>query len=141
AGGAELMVHSHLQPHEVREHLARGFEVEDRSWKGLAGSSVLKSAGMLDFYRREAEQLAACGQLELVFLEHQGQPIAFDYGWNSKGIHSLAKIGYDEAYARVGPGQLMIMGLLERLHADPARRALDFWGPLMSWHESWVTHS
>jgi len=140
AGGAELRV-ACPNPAGVKELLLRGFEVENRSWKGAAGSSVLKTPGLFDFLILEARQLATWNQLELCFLEHRGQAIAFDYGWNSKGVHFVPKLGYDDAFSKFGPGQQLLMRILERLHNDPERRLLDFWGPLVSWNESWSTRS
>ena len=141
AGETKLHVFDKLTPDEVDPLLRRGFEVEDRSWKGAQSTSVLKVPGMYEFYLHEARQLATWNQLELVFLEHAGQPIAFDYGFNSKGVHFTPKLGYDDAFSKYGPGQQMMMRLLERLHADPSRTLLDFWGPLATWSESWATRT
>ena len=140
AGGATLRVET-PGPDEVEELLRRGFEVEDRSWKGAAGTSVLRTAGMFDHYLAEARQIAHWGQLELVFLEHRGRPIAFDYGWRSRGTHFTPKLGYDDAFRRFGPGQTLLMHLLERLHADADCKLLDFWGPLADWHNGWATRT
>ena len=140
AGGARLEL---VQPAaaDVRDLMLRGFEVEDRSWKGAAGTSVLQTPGIFDYMVLEARQLAQWNQLEICFLEHDQKTIAFEYGWRAKGVHYMPKLGYDDDYSRFGPGQQLIMRLLERLHADPSCHRLDFWGPLMPWSESWSTSS
>lgn len=141
AGGAKLEIYSEIPASQVDTLVLHGFEVEDRSWKGTAGTSVLKAPGIFEFFRREASQLAEWGQLELVFLMHRDQPIAFEYAWNSKGVHFMPKVGYDEAYAKFGPGHQLKMRLLERLHNDPQYRLVDFHGPLVPWSERWATCS
>lgn len=137
AGKTELKI-SYPPPCQIDKLMLEGFEVEDRSWKGTEGTSVLKTPGMLDFYCREATQLAEWGQLELVFLEHQDKPIAFDYGLNAKGVHYTPKVGYDQAYEKFSPGQLLVMLLLQRLY-DSQRQQLDFLGVPDPWKLSWAT--
>lgn len=138
AGKTELKIYS-PSPCQVDKLMHEGFEVEDRSWKGAEGTSVLKTPGMLDFYCREARLLAEWGQLELVFLEHQDKAIAFDYGLIAKGVHYTPKVGYDEAYDKFSPGQLMIMRLLQRWHDEPDSHCLDFLGQPDPWKLSWGT--
>jgi CelD/BcsL family acetyltransferase involved in cellulose biosynthesis len=138
-GGATLVVHRDFKPHDVEPLLRRGFAVEDASWKGRAGSSVLKSPAALAFYVEQARQLAAWGDLQLSFLELSGRPIAFEYGWNSKGIYHSFKVGYDEAFARLSPGQLLRQRLLREFFADPAQRRVDFLGPISTAISAWAT--
>ncbi len=77
-GGTELRELFPTDENEIEELLATGFAIEDRSWKGAAGTSVLKNPHVYQFYLDQAKQLARDGQLELVFLNFQGQPIAFE---------------------------------------------------------------
>jgi CelD/BcsL family acetyltransferase involved in cellulose biosynthesis len=138
AGGYSVRVEDALSPDEVGTWLRRGFEVEDRSWKGAEGVSLLKREPIvLEHCLAEARQLVQWGQLSLVFLEHRGQPIAFIYGWSAKGTFFLSKIGYDDAFARFTPGQQLVRRTLERLHHLPSIRILDFAGPLVDWHRPW----
>jgi CelD/BcsL family acetyltransferase involved in cellulose biosynthesis len=141
AGGAELKIYRAMTPDQVDELLRRGFEVEDRSWKRAEGTSVLRNPAIFEQYRREAHVLARLGLLELIFLEHRGQPIAFVYGWNAKGVHFLAKVGYDESFARFAPGQQLLLRLLESYHSDPSMRLLDFAGPYVDFHKVWTGRS
>lgn len=124
-GEVQLRLLSQLAPEEVEGWMRRGFEVEDRSWKGRAGTSVVRTPGMLDFFTRQAEQLARWGQLELAFLECGGQPIAFSYGLRAKGVYHSLKVGYDSRYASYSPGQLLRYYLYRQFFGDPWRRAID----------------
>ncbi len=140
-GGVELVVHRELSADECDTLLRQGFAIEDRSWKGAAGTSVLKSPGMLDYYVRQAREFAAAGQLQLSFLKFRGQAIAFEYGWNSKGIYFSPKVGYDEAFAHLTPGQLLRHRLLERFSTDRRQTTFDFCGPLCDATRKWITGS
>jgi CelD/BcsL family acetyltransferase involved in cellulose biosynthesis len=122
---------------EVDDLVRRMFEVEDRSWKGREGTSVLKNPGMLEFYQRQGRLLADAGQLEIVLVRHGEATIAAAYIWASKGIRFLAKLGYDDEYRRFGPGQHMVLRYLQHLHTDAECRALDFWGRLVPWNADW----
>jgi len=141
AGGGTFELRSEFTLDEVAALVREGFEVEDRSWKGAAGSSVLRTPGMLEFFTRSAQAAAAAGCLELAFLRHAGQPIAFAYGWKSKETHFVPKVGYDEAFKQFGAGQLLVMRWLEELFATGSPQTLDFWGELAPWTESWSNGS
>jgi len=141
AGGSELRVCEDLAPHEVERHLRRGFEVEDRSWKSGAGTSVLRLPRIFRFYCRQAAALAASGNLELAFLEHAGQPIGFMYGIHAKGVYYPAKIGYDDQFAAYSPGQLLNCQMLERFQQIRELEHLDFHGPIGPAFGRWATRS
>lgn len=137
AGCVQLDVQWEPDPHELPELLASGFEVEDRSWKGNAGSSVLRTPGMFDYYLKQAKQLASWQQLVLAWLRLDRHPIAFLYGYLAKNVLHAFKIGYDPQYAAYSPGQLLFYYLLERLHYDGGCRAIDFMGPLAEAAARW----
>jgi CelD/BcsL family acetyltransferase involved in cellulose biosynthesis len=140
-GGATLVVHRQFEPREIEPLLRRGFEIEDLGWKGRARSSALSWPGVFEFYLEQARQIALLGQLQIAFLEVGDRPIAFEYGWNAKGIYHSFKVGYDEAFARIKPGQLLRLQLLRRFFADPAQRVFDFLGPICEATAKWLTSS
>ncbi len=138
-GGATLVVLRGLRPEEVEPLVSRGFQVEDASWKGRAGSSVIKSPAALALYIEQARRIAGWGDLQLTFLELAGRPMAFEYGWNAKGVYHSYKVGYDEAFARLSPGQLLRHRLLKQFYADPEQTAVDFLGPVTAATGHWTT--
>ncbi len=129
ADDMQLRVLDRLAPGDVEYWLRHGFAIEDSGWKGRAGSSVLKNPGTIDFYLRQARHLAETGELRLVFLEHQGRPIAFEYGWQAKGVYFSLKIGYDEAFASRKPGRVLRTLLLQQCFAAGDVRGIDLLGP------------
>jgi CelD/BcsL family acetyltransferase involved in cellulose biosynthesis len=136
-GEVRLALHSQLAPNEAAMQMQQALEIENLGWKGRSGGSVISVPGMSEFFIRQAEQLAAWGQLELAFLHCDGQPIAFCYGQNAKGVFHSAKVGYDPRFAQYSPGQLLRYFLLERFYAEPGRVAIDFLGPMTESHAHW----
>jgi CelD/BcsL family acetyltransferase involved in cellulose biosynthesis len=139
-GPTELRCHECLTPQRVEELLTTCFEIEASGWKGQAQSAMLHSPGACAFYLRQAHQLAAWGQLSLNLLWHQARPIAFEYGWQSKGVYGSAKVGYDETFAPLSPGQLLRYFLIEQFHSQSDVQWVDFLGPSSDATSKWATH-
>ncbi|MCE9546550.1 MAG: GNAT family N-acetyltransferase [Planctomycetia bacterium] len=138
-GGAQLQVYGSLKPDEVEPLLTAGFHVEDRGWKAEEGTSVLRTPGMFDFFLRQAQQLAAWRQLQLVFLTHRGRPIAFEYGWQAKETYFTPKVAFDPEFSQYTPSQLLRYRLFERFASEPTPPRVDFLGPLSDATAKWIT--
>ncbi|HEX5447261.1 MAG TPA: GNAT family N-acetyltransferase [Pirellulales bacterium] len=141
AGSLTLEIHREFLPGQVERLFRLACEIEDQSWKGRAGTSIMRSPGMFDWHLRQAQRLADWGQLQLSFLRHEGKTIACEYGYRAKGTYYSAKVGYDPAYAHFSPGQLLRAMLLERFHNDGETARVDFWGPLTSATAKWSTQT
>jgi len=136
-GDVNLVRHRESAPDQLASLLQVAFEIEDRSWKGEAGTSILRTSGMSDFFVRQAQQLTEWGQFELLFLEFKGRPIAFEYCYNAKGVCYSHKIGYDPEFRKFGPGRLLRCMQLEEYFADPKQRKLDTLGILCESKAKW----
>jgi hypothetical protein len=110
--------------------VAAGWTLEQASWKGEAGTAVLSNPPARDYLRDQARQLIRRGQLILAILEHQGRPVAFEYGWYAKEVYHSYKVAYDPRFAGSSPGQLLVYHLLEHFERTGEVRAIDFLGPL-----------
>jgi len=124
---------------QVDAALRCGLALEDSGWKGRAGTSVLGTPGMLEFYLRQARQLAAWGHLHLALLGAGERAVAFEYGWIAKGVYHSYKIGYDEQFASCGPGQLLFHRLLASFAAERRVELIDGMGPLDEAMARWAT--
>jgi CelD/BcsL family acetyltransferase involved in cellulose biosynthesis len=127
--------------HELEVILHRGFGVEDRSWKGTDGSSVLRTPGAFAFFTEQAKLMGAEGNLMLAFAELHGLPIAFEYGWLAKGVYHSLKVGYDATYERLSPGQLLRLMMIKKFHEEGRIRLVDYLGPLCDATQKWITRS
>ncbi len=138
-GGVELVVHQPNRAEDVAGLLHEGFAIEDRSWKGRDGSSVMRTPGMIEFFTRQAELLAANGELVLLFLKHKGALIAFEFGWSCRRIYYSPKVGFDESFSHLSPGQMLRYLWVERLFTERTHDQFDFAGPLSEATEKWAT--
>jgi CelD/BcsL family acetyltransferase involved in cellulose biosynthesis len=138
-GDAKLTTYRGASSDEIERLLRRGFAIEDSGWKGLARSSVLKWPERFMFHLEEAVEAARIGALQLSFLEVADRPIAFEYGWNCKGVYHSFKVGYDEAFRELTPGQLLRYRMLEEFFRDSKQRLVDFLGPAVPATARWST--
>lgn len=129
-GILELKHYSTADP----EALEKFYALEASGWKGEEGTAIKCDPCTRQFYDSVAQAAARDGYLSLDFLELNGKPIAGHFGFNLRGRYFLAKAGYDEAFRRHGPGQLLVN---EILNQTPERKLheLDFVGPA-TWDES-----
>ena len=140
-GGVELVVHRSVDGHRLEELVREGFAIEDQSWKGRSRTSVVRTPGMLSYFIRQARLLAETGELTLLFLRHGGQSIAFEYGWTCRRIYYSPKVGFDDRFSHLSPGQVLRLLWLEKLFAERSHDAVDFAGPLSEATEKWTTRS
>ncbi|HEV3024393.1 MAG TPA: GNAT family N-acetyltransferase [Pirellulales bacterium] len=140
-GAVELTCYDELSPMEVEGLLRTCFQIEAGGWKATEHGTVLQVPGAWDFYLRQARQLAAWRQLSIVLLRYCGQPIAFEYGWRSNRVYYSAKVGYDESFGRLSPGQLLRYFLIRRFHERSDVDWFDFFGPSTPATKKWATHA
>jgi hypothetical protein len=111
-------------------------ELEASGWKGRRGTAIRCEQANLNFYRALTERLAASGWLEWHFLKLQGRPIAGHLAVRLGSKLLLPKIAFDETYAHLSPGNILLLSLLERLFQEGNVQELDLLTD-MSWHANW----
>jgi len=141
SGSLGLVRHDEVTPELVEPLLRTCFAIEASGWKGQAQTAVLQVPGIWDFFLRQARQLAAWEQLSVNCLEHDGVPVAFEYGWRAKGVYCSPKVGYDEKFSALCPGQMLRSSLLEQFHAEDETTWIDFLGPSSRATKAWSTHA
>jgi CelD/BcsL family acetyltransferase involved in cellulose biosynthesis len=139
-GGVTFERHEAIAPADVEPLLRECFELEAAGWKGRVGGAVLNDPTAWRFFVCQAQRLAETWQLAIAVLRHEGRLVAFEYGWQTRGVRGVLKIGYDETYARLSPGQLLRANLLEQLFAAHSVGWIDFLGPARAATGVWATH-
>jgi CelD/BcsL family acetyltransferase involved in cellulose biosynthesis len=129
-GTLELKHYSAADP----EALEKFYALEASGWKGEEGTAIRCHPSTRQFYDAIAQAAARNGYLSLDFLELNGKPIAGHFGFNLRGRYFLAKAGYDEAFRRHGPGQLLVNEILSQTR-ERGLHEFDFVGPA-TWDES-----
>lgn len=140
SGEVQLLRLLNPEDETLHQRMSQAFEIEHRSWKGPAGTSIL-AAGMEEYFLQEATNARDCGMLDLWFLLLDDQPIAFEYCHLVKGYCHSYKIGYDEKFKAFGPGRLLRKMQLEYLtdQGDQDVKVLDTMGLLCQTKAKWVT--
>jgi len=124
---------------ELKSILRQCYEIEDRSWKGETGGSVLSTPGMLDFMIQEATLVGQKGMLDLWLLKLDDRIIAFNYCHYAKGTSFAHKISFDPDFKNFGPGKLLRLFQLQEMHSDPQARIFDSYGVMCKANASWST--
>jgi CelD/BcsL family acetyltransferase involved in cellulose biosynthesis len=117
-------------------YLTRFLHVESSGWKGETGSAIARSPELIALYRTLTRRLAHRGWLEWHTMALDGEPVACHLAVRLGGAVALPKIGYDERFARFGPGNLLFKQLLDRSFADPATDEVNCLTD-QPWHANW----
>jgi CelD/BcsL family acetyltransferase involved in cellulose biosynthesis len=118
------------------ELLKRFLHVESSGWKGATGTAIARSPQLVAFYEALTRRLAQRGWLEWHTMEFDREPVACHLAVRFGGAVALPKIGYDEMYARYGPGNLLFRELLERSFNDPTVDEVNCLTD-QPWHNNW----
>ena len=124
---------------ELAAHLDRFYAFEHAGWKGRNGSSILARAGARDFYDRAAAAMAARGKLALHRLRAGDHLLAMGYGLQDSEAFYVLKWSYDEAFAKHGPGHLLIESMLLELGGvQPPLARFDITGGDEPYKQKWT---
>ncbi|MEX1032215.1 MAG: GNAT family N-acetyltransferase [Cellvibrionaceae bacterium] len=96
--------------------------VEDASWKGSKGAktSIACSGSQgISFYRQLYRQFGKTNDSNIMFLRFGDVRVATAFSLRTGSCWYLYKIGYDEAYAALAPGNILLKLLVERMAGDP----------------------
>jgi CelD/BcsL family acetyltransferase involved in cellulose biosynthesis len=110
--------------------------VEDRSWKGQQGSSLLKNKTLLAFFENFARRTCEAGLLRLCFLDLDGEPISMHIALLSHGRLWILKLGFDEALAKCSPGTQLAMDTIE-YSVQQRLAGYEFLGSAETWQLAW----
>ncbi len=97
-----------------RDLYDRILSVEQRSWKGKAGTGIVDDP-MRDFYRRMLPRLAVRGDLRVLFVKMGDEDIAFVFGGIFEDTYRGLQLSYDDAYKSHGAGNLAQLAIIEEL--------------------------
>ena len=125
------------KPDELDRLMLECLRIEASSWKGRNGSALATDPYRRTFFESYAQVAAERGILRLCFLRIGSHAAATQIAVESSGRFWLLKVGYDEAFARCSPGNLL---MLETLRYASARgpRSYEFLGTAAPWTEMWT---
>jgi CelD/BcsL family acetyltransferase involved in cellulose biosynthesis len=131
-----------FQSHEGAAAVADVSEViavEARGWKGKGGTAISSRQETDAFYREVASWAAGRGTLAVSTLRLDGiGVIAGEIALHESGRHLGLKVGFDQRYARFGPGMLLIASVIEAA-CEQGLTAFEFQGDDGAWKARWST--
>jgi CelD/BcsL family acetyltransferase involved in cellulose biosynthesis len=104
------------------ELLDEALRIEASGWKGRRRTAMESRPETRRFYLEIARWAAERGWLKLAFLRLDGVGIAFDLSLERDRARYSLKAGYHAAFARYGPGVLLIHRLLRDAHEAGVER-------------------
>jgi CelD/BcsL family acetyltransferase involved in cellulose biosynthesis len=116
--------------------LADFFDLEASGWKGKAGTAIAIDPRLVGYYTQLARDAAARNALHLSFVEAGGKRIAGHLAIAHAGRFFLVKVGYDEKFRELSPGQQLAAEAI-RASCALGLREFDFLGPWMEWKADW----
>ncbi len=113
------------EPAQVPEFLSAAHQISRNSWQAqYLGVRIQNDQSEL----RSLTFLATQQALRSYLLYSGQQPVAFVVGTQHNGHFDYAEIGYDRAFAKDSPGQVLLLKVLDDLIAHNTPRCVDFGG-------------
>jgi CelD/BcsL family acetyltransferase involved in cellulose biosynthesis len=112
--------------------------VEASGWKGTTGErSAIKLDGrVLSFYQSLTLNFSRIGVCEINLLRVEGKCIAGQFCLVMGDTAYILKIGYDETYAQVAPGNMLLEHTIQRYLREGAIRYVNLITDAL-WHSCW----
>lgn len=111
--------------------------IETRSWKYAHGSAITSSDKQIRFYRCICEAASAAGQLCLLFLFLDQEPIAYNLALIHDGRCYGLKSSHAEEFKAYSASNLLRARLIEEL-AGMGLEGVDFTGEPYEWEQHWA---
>lgn len=129
---------SWMRPGEILSGFEQFLTLEASGWKGDWEhlSALAYQPAARSFYEAALVGLAATGSARVDVLSAGGVPLAAHLAFRGCDTWFLLKIGYDEAYRRLGPGGLLLRDFLLETAADPGVRKVNL-VTAPSWSDRW----
>ncbi len=101
------------EPELVQSYI--GFlDVEGCGWKGEQGTAIKQNERQISFYRNLIHHYSKFDGCEIHLLRHEDKSIAAGFTLLVDGTCYFLKTGYDEEYAKVSPGHLLVQYMFQR---------------------------
>lgn len=122
---------------ELDQLIAQAYEVESHSWKGSGGTALAHDKLLGPFYRGLSHAAAQEGLLRLCFMRIDGRAVAMQLAMQFERRFWLMKIGFDAAFARCSPGQLLMLHSIGHA-ASQGLASFELLGSAAAWTASWT---
>ena len=125
---------------EVDGFMEMIFNIERKTWKEQAETSITARPELMNFYRSLAKVGNERGWLYFGLLKLFGQEAAYEYALNYKSKIYSMKISYDPAFAQYSPGQVLKAYILESAFED-GKKENDLLGNDEDWKQGYTSEA
>lgn len=125
---------------ELPALLQEALLVEDKSWKGQQGTSLLKNSRLRSFFETYLRKACENASVRLCYIDIDGTPVSMHIAIASHDAFWVLKLGYDEAFARCSPGAQLAMDTIEYSVRNGLSR-YEFLGSEEPWQHAWPTEA
>jgi hypothetical protein len=124
---------------ELEQAYIEFLEVEASGWKGLQGTStaIRLDTQLTSFYRKLMERYSKMGRCEIHIMKHDKKPIAAAFTLITDNTLYRLKVGFNEEYARLAPGNMLHQYLLKRCGDRVGEISYINMISGVSWHTQW----
>jgi CelD/BcsL family acetyltransferase involved in cellulose biosynthesis len=127
-------------PETLQRGLRLFLEVEHDSWKSASRSSVASDENLVNYYTSLSQAKGDTYECQINLLQVGDETIAAQFGIRSHDTFFVLKIGHRQAFAGVGPGNLLLSEAVHYFSDDP-HIALVNLTTAPPWTEKWKSHS
>jgi CelD/BcsL family acetyltransferase involved in cellulose biosynthesis len=123
---------------QLGQALDEFLEVEASGWKGATGrqTAIKLDARLINFYRSLCETFSPIDACEINLLKANGNCIAGQFCLVVGDTSYILKIGYDESYAHIAPGNMLLEYSLRRYWREGVVKYLNLVTGA-PWHDNW----
>ena len=131
-------IHRTTDAAAVERIVDRIIAVAERSWKATVGDAM--RANYRRFYRRLAQRFNERGMLDIAIYTVGGRDASFIVGLREDGVYYDVTVSYDEAFAGVSPGTLLMQEVAKRVAGEGIRLIVSHGDREYKryWASSWV---
>ncbi|MGA2775286.1 MAG: GNAT family N-acetyltransferase [Candidatus Omnitrophota bacterium] len=98
---------------ELEQAYLEFLDLESSGWKGAEGTAIKLNDRLTLFYRLLLNRYSVIGKCEIEILRHKNKAIAMALSFFTEDTCYGYKIGFDESYKYVAPGNMLIEHLLQ----------------------------
>ncbi len=128
------------EPNALPALLEEAMTIEERGWKGRAGTALAYDERQRRFYERYAALACEAGILRLCFLRIDGRAAAMQLAVETEGRFWLLKIGFDKSFKRCSPGNLLLRDTISYAAAK-GLASYEFLGKEAEWTMLWTQNA
>jgi len=123
-------------PTELEKFYQHFLDIEGSGWKRTQGTAIILNPDLKAFYKGLMRHFSVLRACEINLLEMDSAVIAAQFSLVVDGTMYILKIGYDEEWSSMSPGNLLLEDVLDRCEKSGAVQYVNLITD-GAWHRNW----